>query len=149
MWAETQQDQKDKPKISINFESFVGQFGPLKIFIHESKLQMDVREPSLHHPIIIDNNTLLDGDVIIKVKRDKDSNPVSLTCYFANNFPPFIAKSLSDTARASVLLKIPPEKLASSTEGVSNQVTNESVQSSSISIITPTSEATTQKKLNS
>jgi CubicO group peptidase (beta-lactamase class C family) len=90
LWADVQRKGVSEGA-HVALETVVGQYGPLKIFVSESKLKIDVGDPSGPHILkVIDKNTLLDGDVIIKMNQDGAGNSTALRCYFPEGikFPP-------------------------------------------------------------
>src|SRR6185312_17217496 len=78
-----------KNQVSFNpkmLAKLSGKYGPkLKIIVDGENIQIDGVGPiGARNLKIINDNTFIDGPVIIKFERDKNHNPVSLTCYFQN-----------------------------------------------------------------
>jgi CubicO group peptidase (beta-lactamase class C family) len=88
-WATTQMKiQKSTHSVSREqLQELEGNYGPVKIFADKSTLQIDVGNGK-RDLIAIDQNTFLDGQVILHFDRDKLGNVSSLLCQFPNGGKP-------------------------------------------------------------
>lgn len=118
LWAETKIHQNAQDNVNMEMlKKLVGEYGPLKISIveSESKLLIDVGEPTGPRELKrINDNTFIDGSVILKFDRDERNYPTSLNCHFSNGAHPSFpalknADSLSSTARTTRVLEIDPQ----------------------------------------
>jgi len=94
-----------KNQVSFNpkmLAKLSGKYGPkLKIIVDGENIQIDGVGPiGARNLKIINDNTFIDGPVIIKFERDKNHNPVSLTCYFQNGGKEVL--SVSDTKKSEL-----------------------------------------------
>jgi len=123
LWAEAKIKRNDQDSVNIEMlKKLVGEYGPLKISIveSESKLQIDDGGPTGPRELKrINDNTFIDGSVILKFDRDERNYPTSLNCHFPNGgHPSFPAlksavsqkvEGLSSTARTTSVLEIHPQ----------------------------------------